>query len=111
MKHLESLLDPLTYLGLEPFKNRRRREFDHTDGIDIEVILKIRSKIAVLAKQITDRDGKIIEKELEKFFVTERNHIEETVNELSWEKVVHDPSSLIDEAKVDIFQPANREGT
>ena len=63
------------------------------------------------AKQITDRDGKIIEKELEKFFVTERNHIEQTVNELSWEKVVHDPSSLIDEAKVDIFQPVNREGT
>ena len=102
--------DPLEYLGLAPLQGRRRRAFDHTDGIDVEVILAIRSKIAIPATEISDSEGKIIEEELEKFFESERDHIEETVNDLSWEKVVHDPSSLIDESKVDIFQPKDKEG-
>ena len=42
------------------------------------------------------------------YFNTERAHITEFVDELSWVKIVHDDTSHVDEIKADIFQPDDR---
>jgi len=59
----------LDFLGLEPLPTRRRRQddggFDHTDGIDCEVILDVSSKVAVPVSEIATPDGQILEEQLQ----------------------------------------------
>ena len=43
------------------------------------------------------------------FFEEERVEIEKVVEELTWVNIIDDSTTLMDETKADIFQPASRE--
>merc|ERR1712048_39952 len=55
-------------------------------------------------QDIADDQGSIIREKLEPYFEREKDHIEEVVNNLSWEKLVHDDTTEVREQFADIFQ-------
>jgi len=94
---------PLEFFNLQPLE-RKRRDVDVTDGIDTLVILDIGSKVYADVQDIADEQGAIIREKLQPYFEREKEHIEEVVNNLSWEKLVHDDTTEVREQFADIFQ-------
>ena len=82
-----------------------------SDGIDVQVILNIISKLWVDAREVYSEEGNIIEEQLQQYFDEQQETVAEIVQDLAWNNIIDldTTNSTSSRGVIAIFQPANRE--